>query len=120
MGVGCFEGGDGLEILGGGTDGVVRVWEGVGSREGACERDWEWRAHDDPIGSTVLHPSGTVVATCSGQRAEPIIKDDSASDDSDENTSGDESVSDSLRSQSMIRKATGRAPDNSLKVWSLT
>ncbi|KAB8298314.1 hypothetical protein EYC80_002043 [Monilinia laxa] len=120
MGVGCFEGGDRLEIWAGGADGVVRVWEGVGSREGACERDWEWRAHDDPIGSTVLHPSGTVVATCSGQRAEPKIKDDSASDDSGEDTSDDESASDSHRSQSMIREATGRTPDNSLKVWSLT
>lgn len=74
----------------------------------------------DPIGSTVLHPSGTVVATCSGQRAEPSIKDDTISDDSDEDISDDESASDSNRSQSMVRKAAGRAPDNSLKVWSLT
>ncbi|QSZ34424.1 hypothetical protein DSL72_006016 [Monilinia vaccinii-corymbosi] len=125
MGVACFEGqrGGGMEIWAGGTDGVVRVWEGVGGKEGACERDWEWRAHEDPIGSTVLHPFGTVIATCSGQRAEPTITDiSSTSDNSDEDISDDGSALDSQRSSpSRKRKVAGRnrTPDNSLKVWSL-
>ncbi|KAI9641736.1 hypothetical protein NHQ30_009592 [Ciborinia camelliae] len=119
MGVSCFEGSNGMEIWAGGTDGVVRVWEGVGGKEGGCRSDWEWRAHDDPIGSTVLHPSGTVVATCSGQRAEPHTDHDGTSSDSGEDNSDDESASDSQKSPSRISNATGRAPDNSLKVWSL-
>ncbi|KAA8571260.1 hypothetical protein EYC84_000588 [Monilinia fructicola] len=105
-----------------GLGGTVAIWDislaadaeaGIGG-QGIGEMGW------NPIGSTVLHPSGTVVATCSGQRAEPSIKDDTISDDSDEDISDDESASDSNRSQSMVRKAAGRAPDNSLKVWSLT
>lgn len=35
-----------MEIWTGGTDGVVRVWEGVGRKEGGVECDWEWKAHD--------------------------------------------------------------------------
>ncbi|CAD6446272.1 4b9964d5-f52e-4aa1-8318-58c179e78714 [Sclerotinia trifoliorum] len=119
LGVSCFEGEKGMEIWAGGTDGVVRVWEGVGGTEGGVGCDWEWKAHNDPIGSTVLHPSGTVVATCSGQRAETNINDDDTSTDSEEDSSDDESASDSQQSPSMIRKTKGRTPDNSLKVWSL-
>jgi WD40 repeat protein len=46
LGVDVFEAENGLEIWSGGTDGVVKVWEGVGKIEGAVERNWEWRAHD--------------------------------------------------------------------------
>lgn len=45
-GVDSFEGEKGMEIWTGGTDGVVRVWEGVGRKEGGVECDWEWKAHD--------------------------------------------------------------------------
>ncbi|KAK7745748.1 hypothetical protein SLS62_009629 [Diatrype stigma] len=54
---------------GGGGGGMVKVWEGVGAREGAHEPSWAWRAHDDPsttVGAACLHPSGSVVATCAG------------------------------------------------------
>lgn len=34
------------EVWAGGTDGVVRVWEGVGRREGRVERTWEFGAHN--------------------------------------------------------------------------
>ncbi|APA13161.1 hypothetical protein SS1G_14062 [Sclerotinia sclerotiorum 1980 UF-70] len=118
LGVGCFEGEKGMEIWAGGTDGTVRVWEGVGGREGAVGCDWEWKAHD---GSTVLHPSGTVVATCSGQRAETNINaaDDDTSINAGEESSDDESTSDSQKPYSAIRKTKSRTLDNSLKVWSL-
>ena len=46
LGVDVFEAEAGMEIWAGGTDGVVRVWEGVGKTEGGVERSWEWRAHD--------------------------------------------------------------------------
>lgn len=46
LGVDVFEGKDGMEIWAGGTDGVVRVWEGVGKTEGPLEKSWEWKAHD--------------------------------------------------------------------------
>lgn len=36
----------GREVWAGGTDGVVRVWEGVGEGEGAVDPCWEFRAHE--------------------------------------------------------------------------
>ncbi|KAM5347968.1 hypothetical protein ACJ41O_007792 [Fusarium nematophilum] len=55
-----------FEVWTGSHDGRVTVWEGVGSQVGVVEPSWEWRAHDAPVGSTALHASGSVVATCSG------------------------------------------------------
>jgi hypothetical protein len=46
LGVDVFEGPEGMEIWAGGTDGVVKVWEGVGKTEGGVKRSWEWSAHE--------------------------------------------------------------------------
>ncbi|MCJ1421197.1 hypothetical protein MMC32_007559 [Xylographa parallela] len=58
----------GSDVWSGGTDGVVRVWEGLGEHEGLTDPAYEFRAHEDAVSSAVIHPSGTVLATCSGQR----------------------------------------------------
>jgi hypothetical protein len=134
LGVDVFEGQNGREIWAGGVDGVVRVWEGVGQTEGGLKRTWEWKAHDgkfcscssllgdcanqkfaDPVSSTVVHSSGTVVATCSGQRTPLLSDEDDISSDEDESDSDASSGDQSTRSP----RSTGRTPDNSIKVWSL-
>ena len=46
LGVDFFQGENGAEVWAGGTDGVVRVWEGVGQTEGKVDCSWEWWAHD--------------------------------------------------------------------------
>ena len=51
------------EVVAGGMDGMVRVW-GKGGGEAV---GW-WRAAEDPVNSAVMHPSGVVMATCSGER----------------------------------------------------
>ncbi len=51
LGVDVFGAEKGTEIWAGGTDGIVRVWEGVGLSEGAQERSWEWKAHCGTSGS---------------------------------------------------------------------
>jgi len=56
----------GFEVWAGTDDGTVAVWEAVGTQEHAIARSWSWLAHESPVGSTALHPSGSVVATCSG------------------------------------------------------
>jgi hypothetical protein len=109
LGVDVFDGKGGMEVWAGGMDGVLRVWQGVGKKEGAVESEWEWRAHDDPVTSTAVHSSGTVVATCSGQRS---IPDEGV----DGNTSENEEDVEQMREHST--KPT-RSPDNSIKVWSL-
>ncbi|KAH7355139.1 WD40-repeat-containing domain protein [Rhexocercosporidium sp. MPI-PUGE-AT-0058] len=119
LGVDLFPGENGTEVWAGGVDGVVKVWEGVGMTEGALERSWEWRAHDDPVSSTVVHSSGTVVATCSGQRSAPSIGNISeGSEDSDENSS-DEDEDDEASTSTCSSSLSFRTPDNSIKVWSL-
>ncbi|KAF5022280.1 hypothetical protein F66182_5657 [Fusarium sp. NRRL 66182] len=55
-----------FEVWSGTHDGGVAVWEGVGSQAGAIDPSWEWKPHDAPVGSSALHSSGSVVATCSG------------------------------------------------------
>ncbi|KAM0432859.1 hypothetical protein ACHAPT_004561 [Fusarium lateritium] len=55
-----------FEVWTGTHDGGVLVWEGVGSQAGVVEPSWDCKAHDAPVGSTALHSSGSVVATCSG------------------------------------------------------
>ncbi|KAI9723956.1 MAG: hypothetical protein M1812_000674 [Candelaria pacifica] len=110
LGVDVVDAGTGDEIWAGGTDGVVRVWKHVAQTEGSQEAVREWKAHDDPVTSTVVHPSGSVVATCSGQRHDfpsGSWGDDNESEDSDPDTS------DSTCSSSLAKSR----PDNSLKIW---
>ncbi len=85
----------GFEVWAGTQDGTVVVWEGVGDREGAVERSWDWQAHDPAaaVGSTAMHSSGSVVATCSGSWSIP---------------DGDE--------DSMVKTTSN---DASLRIWSL-
>jgi WD40 repeat protein len=80
----------GLEVWAGGVDGVVRMWRNPGLLEGVQQPDGELEGlHEDPVSSAVWHPSGAVMATCSGQRR-----------------FGDEE-------DNVTR------PDNSLKVWTV-
>lgn len=82
----------------------------------------------DPVSSTIVHSSGTVVATCSGQRTildfENTDSDSEGSESSEDETDDDEDPtngsddSDGDSSTHSI-KPIGRTPDNSIKVWSL-
>lgn len=82
----------GGEVVGGGIDGKVKVWEGGhGKGEVVGGVKCEWVAHGDVVGSAVVHPSGVLLATCSGSRNGGMIED----------------------------QWEGRKWDNSLKVWAL-
>ncbi|KAL7269368.1 hypothetical protein RUND412_007972 [Rhizina undulata] len=87
------------EVVGGGTDGVVRVWRARHGEDEAgdfCTPVNEWKAHEDPVTSAIVHPSGTIMATCSGTRK---IYDQESGGEYDE----------------MIQSVW----DNSLKIWEL-
>ena len=66
----------------------------------------------DAISSAVLHPTGTVLATCSGQRhfCERVKKNWESEDHESEESSSGSSVEESMRDDGY---------DNSLKVWAL-
>lgn len=104
------------EVWAGGTDGVTRVWRNPFATVGQKEPDWEFKVHDgklssaiiflvfreitrvlDSVTSAVLHPGGSVLATCSGQRH---FVDYAAVDDMG----------------NLPARSTG---DNSLRIWSL-
>ncbi|KAI9158251.1 Guanine nucleotide-binding protein negative regulator 1 [Paramyrothecium foliicola] len=85
----------GFEVWAGSDDGTVHVWDNAGSNVGLCSADWSWKAHDAPIGSTVLHSSGSVAATCSGGWKH-------SSDSSQSKCGGSEVL-----------------PESSLRVWSI-
>jgi hypothetical protein len=71
--------------------------------------------NSDPISSTMIHTSGSVVATCSGQRS---FQNDQADieDTADSDTSKDETTPSSFTTST---KSMSRTPDNSLNLWSL-
>ncbi|MCJ1390713.1 hypothetical protein MMC18_003574, partial [Xylographa bjoerkii] len=68
----------GSELWSGGTDGDVSVWEGLGVQEGLVDPVYEFRAHEDAVSSAVMHSSGTVLATCSGQRHADDLRDNAS------------------------------------------
>lgn len=130
----------GSEIWAGGTDGMVRVWEKLGMAEGDVSPTRQFHAHDDAVSSTGLHPCGSVLATCSGQRHFPISaygaldhsedgKDgsESESDDGDENSATQSILSPDSHSSDVSSSSTdsfafspiGRKIDNSLRIWAL-
>ncbi|KAL7804728.1 WD repeat-containing protein 79 [Trichoderma aethiopicum] len=79
-----FPGENGFEVWAGTQHGAVAVWEGVGMRNDVVEPSWAWTAHESPVGSTIVHSSGSVVATCSGGWGYPREEDfDAASGEFD-------------------------------------
>lgn len=84
------------EVVGGGVDGKVRVWEARHGRDGeeVGQAKCEWVAHGDVVGSAVVHPGGAVLATCSGSRRSVTLEDNGGTGEA-------------------------RGWDNSLKIWAL-
>jgi WD40 repeat protein len=127
LGVDVFAeaGGRPCEVWAGGMDGVLRVWRDVTMNEGAKTPDWEWVAHESAVSDVAVHPSRTVVATCSGERNELYIDgQESESESESESGSGDESGEDNNggnRTQTAVNnlKPQQIVPDNSIKIWSL-
>ena len=113
----------GGEVWAGDLDGVVRGWEGPGMVEGVVDSGWEFRAHEDAVSSTTLHASGSVLATCSGQRHAfpPLRVVDDLESESESDCSSPSSLS-SMSSVSSTNSSLPRLPpatDNTLKLWAL-
>lgn len=125
------------EVWAGGTDGMVRVWEGMGMQEGDVEPSSVWQGHQDAIGGLGLHPGGAgVLATCAGSRhlddsgeskgtqgrSDGFMELNDESSDSDSSSSSDLSISStssitssSASDEPSIQKATGKG----LNIWAL-
>ncbi|KPM40025.1 hypothetical protein AK830_g6545 [Neonectria ditissima] len=63
-----------FEVWAGTRGGSVVVWEDVGSSVGTVDPSWDWEAHQSPVGSTAVHSSGSVAATCSGGWGAPSLQ----------------------------------------------
>ncbi|PUU82673.1 WD40-repeat-containing domain protein [Tuber borchii] len=75
------------EVVSGGIDGMITVWETGGKGEKA----FEWKAHDDVVSGAAIHPGGVVMATCSGAR-KPGGPGESLDDESSEERKWDNSL----------------------------
>jgi len=113
------------EVVGGGIDGVVRVWEAGHGKDGLEDEEGvkigkavgSWKAHDDVVTSAVVHPFSSVMATCSGSRKTFGLGDDDLSS----SESGSESSSNSSSSSGNSSSSDGGVFwDNSLKIWELS
>ncbi|XXG94870.1 hypothetical protein Hte_001129 [Hypoxylon texense] len=106
----------GFEVWSGSTRGDVKVWEGVGTREGAHEPAWGWSAaRGSTVSSTCMHQSGTVVATCSGSWEFP----EGEGEEDEESSSDDDSRSQSEKTSSKAPWMCRQNRESSLKIWSL-
>ena len=125
--------GGGFEVWAGSRTGSVMVWEEVGMREGCVPSSWDWQAHGSSVGSTAMHSSGSVVATCSGSwkihedEDRGDARDGSSSSSSSSNESDGSGDSDSSHSSDSISETgdkKSRQPrlmveESSLKIWSI-
>ncbi|KAI5926690.1 hypothetical protein F4810DRAFT_481637 [Camillea tinctor] len=106
----------GFEVWSGTADGAVRVWEGVGGREGAHEPAWGWQAHErSAVGSACVHMSGSVVATCAGSWEFPDEEEEGDDEGGDEEEEGENGKTDTKQMAWMRR----RNKESSLKIWSI-
>ncbi|KAL8713069.1 MAG: hypothetical protein Q9220_002929 [cf. Caloplaca sp. 1 TL-2023] len=104
----------GNEIWAGGRDGKVRVWGELGMREGYVDPAWEFRASEDAIASATFHSSGSVLATCSGQRHFGYHNDEDTGVDN-----GYVSPPFAATQPSILGADGGHMDENRLKLWAL-
>lgn len=110
----------GEEVWAGGIDGVVRVWDGLGMMGGVINPKWEYQAHSDVVSSTIMHQSGSVLATCSGQRHDSSsLEPASPQSGSHIESSGMPSPNSGSSQSSFGPGLPGVVFDNSLKIWAL-
>ncbi|KXJ95683.1 hypothetical protein Micbo1qcDRAFT_230871 [Microdochium bolleyi] len=113
---------NGFEVWSGTTQGAVKVWEDVGSREGAHSPAWDWQAHEATVGSACLHQSGSVVATASGSWEFSTLGSDVASSISSASSSSPgsgpsaESSGSSSDDEAWLRRTVR---ESSLKLWGI-
>ena len=110
----------GGEVWAGGIDGLVRVWEGLGMTEGVINPKWEYQAHSDVVSSTIMHQSGSVLATCSGQRHDdPSLELASQESGSHIEISKIPSPNSGSSESSLGPGQPALVFDNGLKIWAL-
>ncbi|KAF2496221.1 WD40 repeat-like protein [Lophium mytilinum] len=79
----------GHDVWGGGIDGVVRSWTNPHWSGGVVLPSCQFQAHNEPVTSAVIDPTGHVLATCSGEKY-PYASSDGSSDDDEEEEEADE------------------------------
>ncbi|KAH0268074.1 hypothetical protein KCU91_g9653, partial [Aureobasidium melanogenum] len=93
-----------IDIWAGGTDGKVRVWRDVTSREGRIEPDCALHTSHAAVSNTILSRREPMLITTSGQRRDPSdlvgLGDFSSDSDSDSDSRSSESSSNSDESES--------------------
>ncbi|ATY63697.1 WD40 repeat-like-containing domain [Cordyceps militaris] len=101
---GSVDNSPGFELWAGTEAGTVKVWDEVGLHYGIVKPKWSWGAHEAPISSTLVHPSGSVVATCAGAWRHP------SDDDIDSRQGG----------ANGIKVKTEILDGSAIKLWSVT
>ncbi|KAK7534641.1 WD40-repeat-containing domain protein [Phyllosticta citricarpa] len=89
---------DGYNVVSGGTDGVVRVWEKPHEKGDQIEHTYEWQAHEETVCGIAVNPWYPMLATSAGHWRWSL-EEDYESDDDDASDSS-ESSSDSDGSES--------------------
>ncbi|KAE9976200.1 hypothetical protein EG328_002752 [Venturia inaequalis] len=95
---------EGSEIWAGGTDGKIRMWKNPEQRGGVVSWDEEWSVHgeNDLVCATLVHGSGSIVATvaCKERYSFGAASNDSESSSSSEGSSSSGSEDEESDSES--------------------
>ena len=105
-----------------GTNGAVKSWRDVGSKEGAHVFDDSWQAYgeDTVVGGLSMHNCGSIMATASGSRRELGVQFDSDSSSDESSDDGEKDAIQSSRINLTAKTSTTITEDNAIKIWSLT
>ncbi|KAK8240094.1 WD40-repeat-containing domain protein [Phyllosticta capitalensis] len=91
---------DGYNIVSGGTDGIVRVWETPHEKEGDIKHTHEWQAHEETVSGVAVNPWYPMLATSAGQWRWSDEEEYASESDSDGETDGSGSSCGSSSGQS--------------------
>lgn len=93
LGFEIVEAEEGYDVWAGGTDGCVRVWKNVTSRDGEISPERFMRLHDGAVSNVVMHPSRSVFMTTCGQWKGGLMGENDGDEEQEKHSAADPDVS---------------------------
>ncbi|KAG0041731.1 Telomerase Cajal body protein 1 [Gryganskiella cystojenkinii] len=111
---------DGRWLSSGDMNGDVSIFDLKNPLDVEVERlSVRYHAHEDVVSSASFHPSGSMLATSSGQRKYELALDSDSDSDSDTDSHSDASDRESESRVGVSLTASTATLDNSIRLWSI-
>ncbi|KAF9275875.1 Telomerase Cajal body protein 1 [Mortierella alpina] len=114
---------DGRWLTTGDMNGDISVFDLTSPEDAGSDRlVARYHGHDDVVSAATFHPSGSMLATCSGQRKYELdcfAKDSDSDTESDSDSGVEDAVSSQDDAEAIAPKSVSTTVDNSIRLWSL-